>query len=134
MIVCINPSVTACHLPYMASPHPAMLRGTAEEECKVTLYSFAMSRGRGYFTPLLYMANTVLRNATGHGRGKRDISGIKRLIRWRFQPLRHFVTPPLLLTPHPVMLRGTAMEKFKILVLFNPLPPTVPRNMAGHFE
>ena len=40
-----------------------------------------------------------------------------------FQPLRHFVTPPLLLTPHPVMLRGTAMEEFKILkVLFNPLP------------
>ena len=71
-----------------------------------------------------YMANNVLRSATGHGRGKRDISGIKRLIRWRFQPLRHFVTPPLLLTPHPVMLRGTAMEEFKILkVLFNPLPP-----------
>mgnify|MGYP006867513824 CR=1 FL=1 len=70
-----------------------------------------------------YMANNVLRSATGHGRGKRDISGIKRLIRWRFQPLRHFVTPPLLLTPHPVMLRGTAMEEFKILkVLFNPPP------------
>ena len=70
-----------------------------------------------------YMANNVLRSATGHGRGKRYISGIQRLIRWRFQPLRHFVTPPLLLTPHPVMLRGTAMEEFKILkVLFNPLP------------
>ena len=80
------------------------------------------------------IANTVRRNATGHVRGERNISGINRLIRWRFQPLRHFVTPPLLLTPHPVMLRGTAMEKFKILVLFNPLPPTVPRNMAGHFE
>ena len=60
-----------------------------------------------------YMANNVLPSATGHGRGKRDISGIKRLIRWRFQPLRHFVTPPLLLTPHPVMLRGTAMEESK---------------------
>ena len=42
-----------------------------------------------------YMANTVLRNATGHDRGERDISSINRLIRWRFQPLRHFVTPPL---------------------------------------
>ena len=60
-----NPSVTACHLPYMASPHPAMLRGTAEEECKVTLYSFAMSRGRGYFTPLLYIANAAPRSITG---------------------------------------------------------------------
>ena len=70
-----------------------------------------------------YMANNVLRSATGHGRGKRDISGIKRLIRWRYHPLRHFVPPPLLLTPHPVMLRGTAMEEFKILkVLFNPPP------------
>ena len=29
------------------------------------------------------------------GGGERDISGINRLIRWRFQPLRHFVTPPL---------------------------------------
>ena len=70
-----------------------------------------------------YMANTVLRNAMGHVREERDISSINRLIRWRFQPLRHFVTPPLLLTPHPVMLRGTAMEEFKILkVLFNPPP------------
>ena len=42
-----------------------------------------------------YMANTVLRNATEHDRGERDISSINRLIRWRFQPLRHFVTPPL---------------------------------------
>jgi len=58
------------------------------------------------------IANTVRRNATGHVRGERNISGINRLIRWRFQSLRHFVTPPLLLTPHPVMLRGTAMEKF----------------------
>ena len=69
------------------------------------------------------MANTVLRNAMGHVREERDISSINRLIRWHFQPLRHFVTLPLLLTPHPVMLRGTAMEEFKILkVLFNPPP------------
>ena len=27
-----NPSVTMCHLPYTALPHPAMLRGTAGEE------------------------------------------------------------------------------------------------------
>ena len=27
-----NPSVTMCHLPYTALPHPAMLRGTAREE------------------------------------------------------------------------------------------------------
>lgn len=51
-----------CHFPYMANATP-------EEEFKVTLYSFATSRGRGYFTPLLYMANTVLRNTTGHGKG-----------------------------------------------------------------
>jgi len=57
-----NPSVSACHLPYIWLRH-------TEEEFKVTLYSFVMSRGRGYFTPLLYMANTVLRNATGHGKG-----------------------------------------------------------------
>ena len=51
---------------------------------------------------LPYISNTVLRHVTRHGRGggERDISGINRLIRWRFQPLRHFVTPPLLLTPH----------------------------------
>ena len=29
---------------------------------------------------LPYIANTVLRNATGHGRGERDMSGINRLI------------------------------------------------------
>ena len=50
---------------------------------------------------LPYISNSVLRHVTRHGRGEeRDISGINRLIRWRFQPLRHFVTPPLLLTPH----------------------------------
>ena len=52
----------------MVAPHPAMLRGTAEEECKVTLYSFAMSRGRGYFTPLLYIANAAPRSITGCSR------------------------------------------------------------------
>ena len=70
------------------------------------------------------MANTVLRNAMGHVREERDISSINRLIRWRFQPLLSLRdTSPTWLTPHPVMLRGTAMEKFKILkVLFNPPP------------
>ena len=82
------------------------------------------------------IANTVLRNATGHVRGERNISGINRLIRWRFQPLLSLRdTSPTWLTPHPVMLRGTAMEKFKILkVLFNPPPPAALRNMAGRFE
>ena len=51
-----------CHFPYIWLRH-------TEEEFKVTLYSFVMSRGRGYFTPLLYMANTVLRNTTGHSKG-----------------------------------------------------------------
>ncbi len=82
------------------------------------------------------IANTVLRNATGHVRGERNISGINRLIRWRFQPLLSLRdTSPTWLTPHPVMLRGTAMEKFKILkVLFNPLPLPYPASMAGYFE
>ena len=54
--------------PSLRATSPIWLRHT-EEEFKVTLYSFVMSRGRGYFTPLLYMANTVLRNTTGHGKG-----------------------------------------------------------------
>ena len=55
--------------PSLRATSPIWLRHT-EEEFKVTLYSFAMSRGRGYFTPLLYMANTVLRNAMGHSEKK----------------------------------------------------------------
>ena len=51
-----------CHLPYMANVTP-------EEEFKVIHYSFVMSRRRGYFTPLLYMANIVPHDTTGHGHG-----------------------------------------------------------------
>ena len=56
-----------------------------------------------YIPLLLTQFAVTLRGTSGE---KRNISGINRLIRWRFQSLRHFVTPPLLLTPHPVMLRG----------------------------
>ena len=35
-----------------------------------------------------------------------------------FQPLLHYVPPPLLLTLHPVILRGPAREKFKSNPLF----------------
>ena len=62
LVLLFLPCVLQCKI------SPIWLRHT-EEEFKVTLYSFATSRGRGYFTPLLYMANTVLRNTTGHGKG-----------------------------------------------------------------
>ena len=45
---------------------------------------------------LPYISNSVLRHVTRHGRGEeRDISGINRLIRQRFQPLRPEETAPI---------------------------------------
>ena len=46
--------------------------------------------------PFLYVKlHRVLRNATVHNRGRKDMSDINRLMWWSFQPLRHCVTPPL---------------------------------------
>ena len=98
--------------PSLRATSPIWLRHT-EEEFKVTLYSFATSRGRGYFTPLLYMANTVLRNAMGHVREERDISSINTDTMAFSTPPSLCDTSPIQLTPHPVMLRGTAMEESK---------------------
>lgn len=57
----------------------------------------------------------VSHSITGHGKEEGYMSDINRLMRYRFQPLRHFVPPPLYfcIAKHPVALRGTAVEEGK---------------------